>query len=175
MWFLFLVSNPLTVSTPFSYPLQNSFPACCWHPGLTRSMGLHVDLAGSGAKFGSNSTWTFKPNPHRQVTDSCPYAPILNSSVRDLSPAQVSCHLHPISCAWANWGRSCHGLRELFLGEEEGKFSKDSEESEWIGLQVVSTVFTKEVDSVFLVYLRYTNNWTRRSNNKWLAFSLWFT
>lgn len=89
-------------------------------------------------------------------------------------PAWVSCHSHPISCAWDNWGGSCHGLREVFGGSGEA-FSMESEGCEWVGMSVMSAVFKKEVDSVFLIYFRYTNNWTKKGNSKWLVFSLWFT
>lgn len=149
---LFLVSTPLTVSIPFSQPLQNSIPACSWVPCLTRSLDLLVGLASSGAKFGSNSTWTFKPNPHRQVTDSCPCAPILNSSERDMT-VQLRSVVNSTLSAMIQ-------LREVFLGEWEGRFSKESEKCEWVGMNIMSTLFKEEVDSVFLVYLRYTNNWT---------------
>ena len=95
---LYLVSAPLILSTAHSSPLQNSFAALLVTSQPYEVSGLGGVLACSGAKFGSDPTWTSKPNPCKQGTDSCPYAPILNFSESvPTSLAQVNYLLHPIS------------------------------------------------------------------------------
>lgn len=98
-------------------PSAKQFSCCVWVLGLTRFLGLPVILASSGAKFGSNSTGTFKPNPDRQVTDSYPFVPVLNSSERDLT-VQLGAVVTSIPSALTGLtGGSYHGLKEWFLGD----------------------------------------------------------
>lgn len=153
---------------PLVPPSARHGPACSRLPTAALGPGLSCLLAASGAKFGSESARTFKSNPCRQITDSpsfCFDSKFLREGLT--VPPQVSCHPDPISCDWATGEGLVMGWKDCSLGREEAKSLR---RSEWVGMYVMSTVFKKEVDSVFWIYLRYTNHWST-----WLVFSLWFT
>lgn len=67
------------------------------------------------------------------------------SQKRTDCPALVSCHPDPSSCAWVAGVGLVMG-QEDFLGR--GK-AKSLRRSVWVGMNVMSTVLKKEVDSVF--------------------------
>lgn len=80
-------------------------PHSPWDPGLARPVGC------SGAEFGSDSSWTFRPNPCRQITDSHHPDTQFQAGADSLAPH----HQNPINCdcdqlgASPAWGRPARG------------------------------------------------------------------
>lgn len=103
--------GPFVPCPPVFLPLPPC-PACPlpphppWDPGLAWPVGC------SGAEFGSDSSWTLKPNPCRQITDS--HHPDTQFQAGADSPAPdhqnaISCWLWPAGgLSWA--GEACPGL-----------------------------------------------------------------
>ena len=82
-------SNESTLHMPVA-------PHSPWDPGLARPVGC------SGAEFGSDSSWTFRPNPCRQITDSHHPDTQFQAGADSLAPH----HQNPINCDCDQLGAS---------------------------------------------------------------------
>ena len=155
------------------YPACPCFPHHPWDPGLAWPVGC------SGAEFGSDSSWTFKPNPCRQITDSC--HPDTQFQAGADSPAPN--HQNPISCDCDQLG-ACPGQERPALGYggpglfwargfcPGGEKAASLRRSQWLGSNVTSTGLKREADPVFAIYSRCSDLWTRECSSAWPAFSV---